>query len=51
MKVLSRGLLDFVNDPAAAALAGKAAREFAAEHFALDRFLADWNRVIDDVCH
>ncbi|MDX1877103.1 glycosyltransferase [Mycobacterium sp. SMC-18] len=51
VKVLSRGLLDFVNDPAAAALAGKAAREFAAEHFALDRFLADWNRVIDDVCH
>lgn len=29
---------------------GKAARDFAMAHFGLDRFLADWDHVIETTC-
>lgn len=48
--VLRDALNYFLADRAAATLAGKAAREFAAEHFSLDRFLADWDGLIDALC-
>ena len=35
---------------AAAAAAGKPARDFAIAHFALGRFLSDWDDVIDEHC-
>jgi hypothetical protein len=40
----------FVYDPAAAAAAGKAARDYALSRFGLERFLADWDRLIAQVC-
>jgi hypothetical protein len=50
MKTLIYALQGFVTDFAAASLAGKAAREFALAHFSLDRFLAQWDRVIEERC-
>lgn len=47
---LGRGLRDFLNDHARAVAAGKAAREFAAARFGLDRFLAEWDQVIEGQC-
>ncbi|OBG71916.1 MULTISPECIES: glycosyltransferase [unclassified Mycobacterium] len=47
---LGRGLRDFLNDQARAAAAGKAAREFAVARFGLDRFLAEWDQVIEEQC-
>jgi glycosyltransferase involved in cell wall biosynthesis len=47
---LGRGLRDFLNDHATAAAAGKAAREFATARFGLERFLAEWDRVIEEEC-
>jgi len=47
---LAQALQDFVTDHAAATLAGKAAREYATAHFALDRFLAQWDEVIEERC-
>jgi glycosyltransferase involved in cell wall biosynthesis len=44
---LGNALTAFVTDVAAATLAGKAAREFAMAHFSLDRFLDEWEAVID----
>lgn len=44
---LATALEHFVADRSAAAAAGKAARDFAMAHFALDRFLAEWDVVID----
>ena len=35
---------------AAAAAAGKAARDYAMAHFSLARFLREWNDVIDEMC-
>ncbi|BBX70263.1 glycosyl transferase [Mycolicibacterium psychrotolerans] len=49
-RVLGEALARFVSDPAAAEVAGKAAREHALAHFGLDRFLADWDRLIEEVC-
>jgi Glycosyl transferases group 1 len=43
---LAYALEGFVTDFAAASAAGKAARDFAMAHFALDRFLAEWDDVI-----
>ena len=40
---------EFVADPEAARLAGKAARAHALERYGLSRFLADWDRVIEEV--
>jgi hypothetical protein len=34
---------------AAAAAAGKAARDYAVAHFALERFVAEWNAVIAEL--
>jgi glycosyltransferase involved in cell wall biosynthesis len=50
VRTLARALEGFVRDPAAAAAAGKAARDYAVEHFGLDRFLAEWDEVIEDRC-
>jgi hypothetical protein len=47
---LARALEGFVTDHAAATLAGKAAREYAIAHFSLDRFLAQWDEVIEERC-
>lgn len=47
---LGAGLRDFMNDQAAAIAAGKAAREFATARFGLERFLWDWDRVIEEQC-
>jgi glycosyltransferase involved in cell wall biosynthesis len=40
----------FRTDPVAATAAGKAARDYATAHFALDRFLADWDALVDEYC-
>lgn len=50
VKTLAYALQGFVTDVAAATVAGKAAREFAMAHFALDRFLDEWDRVIEECC-
>src|SRR5829696_1809792 len=47
---LAYALEGFVTDVAAASAAGKAARDFAMAHFALDRFLAQWDDVIGENC-
>jgi hypothetical protein len=47
---LAYALEGFVTDLSAASAAGKAARDFAMAHFSLERFLADWDDVIDGVC-
>jgi hypothetical protein len=46
---LSRALRHFVDDPDAAAEAGCAARAAVVERFGLERFLADWDRVLEEV--
>jgi glycosyltransferase involved in cell wall biosynthesis len=48
--VLGRAAAHFVADREAAALAGKAARDFALTNFGLGRFLSDWDRLIEEVC-
>jgi glycosyltransferase involved in cell wall biosynthesis len=48
---LGEGLRDFLDDQATAVAAGKAAREFATARFGLDRFLAEWDRVIEQQCN
>lgn len=40
----------FIADHAAAVAAGKAAREYARAHFGIGRFLAEWARLIEEVC-
>ncbi|BCI52061.1 glycosyl transferase [Mycolicibacterium litorale] len=50
VETLASALEGFVADPPAARAAGKAARDFAMAHFSLDRFLRDWDRLIDDCC-
>ncbi|MBN9107289.1 MAG: glycosyltransferase [Pseudonocardia sp.] len=45
--VLGEALRHFVSDPDAAATAGAAARAFALDHFGLERFLHDWDVVLD----
>jgi glycosyl transferase family 1 len=39
----------FVTEPDAARLAGKAARAAALERYGLERFLADWDRLLEEV--
>jgi glycosyltransferase involved in cell wall biosynthesis len=46
---LAAALRMFLADADAARLAGKAARAHALERYGLDRFLADWNRVLEEV--
>lgn len=50
MDTLSRALSSFVADGAAASAAGKAARDFAKAQFGIDRFLAQWDDLIDECC-
>jgi glycosyltransferase involved in cell wall biosynthesis len=50
VKTLAFALEAFVTDLPAATAAGKAARDFAMAHFALDRFLAEWDEVIEESC-
>jgi glycosyltransferase involved in cell wall biosynthesis len=50
VKTLGYALEGFVTDLSAASAAGKAARDFAMAHFALERFLAEWDDVIDEYC-
>jgi hypothetical protein len=40
---------EFLHDEDAARLAGKAARAAALERYGLDRFLADWDRLLEEV--
>jgi hypothetical protein len=47
---LAYALEGFVTDRAAAAAAGKWARDFAIAHFGLDRFLVEWEDLIDERC-
>ncbi|GGO76392.1 glycosyl transferase [Nonomuraea cavernae] len=46
---LVRALGEFAGDPEHAARAGKAARAAALARYGLDRFLADWDRLFDQV--
>lgn len=46
---LAAAVRRFVDDPGAAALAGKAARAAAVERYGLHRFLADWDGVLEEV--
>lgn len=48
---LGEGLRDYLDDHATAAAAGKAAREFATARFGLDRFLAEWDQLIEEQCN
>jgi hypothetical protein len=47
--VVQAALAQFLADPEAAQLAGKAARSHALERFGLARFLTDWDRLITEV--
>ncbi|KUH81250.1 glycosyltransferase [Mycobacterium sp. IS-1556] len=47
---LTRALEGFIADGAAASAAGKAARDFAMARFGLERFLAEWDDLIDECC-
>jgi hypothetical protein len=46
---LQEGLKTFIDQPEAAALAGKAARAAALERYGVSRFLADWDVVMGEV--
>jgi hypothetical protein len=50
IKTLAYALEGFVTDFSAATAAGKAARDFAMAHFALETFLAEWDDVIEECC-
>lgn len=50
LTVLGEALRRFTTDPAAARLAGKAAREHVLSRYGLRRFLADWDRLIEELC-
>ncbi|OBG23379.1 glycosyl transferase [Mycolicibacterium celeriflavum] len=47
---LTRALESFIADGAAASAAGKAARDFAKARFGLERFLAEWDDLVDECC-
>jgi hypothetical protein len=46
---LAAAVRHFVEEPDAARLAGKAARAAALERYGLERFLADWDRLLQEV--
>jgi glycosyltransferase involved in cell wall biosynthesis len=46
---LTRAVREYVNEPEAARLAGKTARAYALQRYGLDRFLADWDRLLEEV--
>jgi len=47
---LADALRYFVAEPEAARTAGKCARQFALAHFGLERFLQEWDELIEGVC-
>ncbi|KUH93948.1 glycosyl transferase [Mycobacterium sp. IS-3022] len=47
---LTRALEVFIADAAAASAAGKAARDFAKARFGLERFLAEWDDLVEECC-
>ena len=47
---LARALEGFIADGSAAAAAGKSARDFAKARFGLERFLAEWDDLVDECC-
>jgi len=49
LDTLRKGLLALIEDPEEARRRGRAAREAALERYGLDRFLADWDRLLEDV--
>jgi glycosyltransferase involved in cell wall biosynthesis len=49
--VLTRAVREFVAEPELACMAGKAARAAALERYGLDRFLSDWNQLLEEVRH
>lgn len=49
VEVLRSGLRRYLDDPGLARATGKQGRQFALAHFGLDRFLADWDRVLGSV--
>ncbi|WP_113702895.1 glycosyltransferase [Nonomuraea lactucae] len=49
VEVLARALKEFAADPERAARAGKAARAAALSRYGLDRFLADWDRLLAEL--
>jgi glycosyltransferase involved in cell wall biosynthesis len=46
---LKHAVRDYVNDPEAARIAGKAARTYALSRYGLPRFLAEWDRLLEEV--
>jgi hypothetical protein len=46
---LCQAVRDYQQDPEAARLAGKAARSYALTRYGLNRFLADWDRLLEEV--
>src|SRR5690606_16980673 len=49
LDVLDAGLRQFLHDREVAQAYGKAARAAALERFGLSRFLADWDRIMQEV--
>ncbi|RKS80217.1 glycosyl transferase family 1 [Motilibacter peucedani] len=49
VRALAGAARDLLADPAAAAQAGKLAREHVLAHFSLERFLADWDALLAEV--
>ncbi|MCG5431680.1 glycosyltransferase [Mycobacterium sp. MYCO198283] len=47
---LAQALSRYVADPELARTAGKSARAFVLAHYGLARFLADWDRLIEEMC-
>ncbi|HEU5141962.1 MAG TPA: glycosyltransferase [Solirubrobacterales bacterium] len=47
--VLSRGLRELIADPELARERGRAARRAVRERYGLERFLADWDRLLEEV--
>jgi glycosyltransferase involved in cell wall biosynthesis len=48
--VLARAARRYLHEPEAAAADGARARQAALERYGLKRFLADWERLITEVC-
>lgn len=47
---LGDALRRYIADPEAARAAGKSARQIALKYFGLDRFLQEWDQLIEEVC-
>ncbi len=48
--ILGDALRRYIADPEAARAAGKSARQIALKYFGLDRFLQEWDQLIEEVC-